>query len=252
MVCLSQYQVLRWCAFEWFYSAIDYLWFAKREFVEYLDHVGLGHVPRLTHVEWGCLKEEKEKLNQYRESVRTHYAELNAGTREGLPTDLARPLSVGQHVIAFHPRAREIHNGIVLTVNHSRCSVQFDQPELGVEYIMTVHDSGISKYKYMKDSLSRITTRSNNDVVDGDEDQLHEEPNESHHYEPDLCTERDLCELYTTIDHQIHQLQMTKSKTSPLRSGLWHRWTSRMLSLENSLSGSTIESMASLFSEEIG
>ena len=53
----------------------------------------------------------------------------------------------------------------------------------------------------------------NNDVVDGDEDQLHEEPNESHHYEPDCCTERDLRELYTTIDHQIHQLQITKSKT---------------------------------------
>ncbi|PQQ19455.1 hypothetical protein Pyn_07840 [Prunus yedoensis var. nudiflora] len=147
--CLSRYQVRRWCAFEWFYSAIDYPWFAKREFVEYLDHVGLGHVPRLTRVEWVSLgrprrfseqflKERKEKLNQYRESVRTHYAELNAGTREGLPTDLARPLSVGQHVIAFHPRAREIHNGIVLTVDHSRCSVQFDQPELGVEYIMDV------------------------------------------------------------------------------------------------------------------
>ncbi|CAB4298904.1 unnamed protein product [Prunus armeniaca] len=149
--CLSRYQVRRWCAFEWFYSAIDYPWFAKREFVEYLDHVGLGHVPRLTRVEWGVirsslgrpqrfseqfLKEEKEKLNQYRESVRTHYAELNAGTRDGLLTDSARPLSIGQHVIAFHPRAREIHNGIVLTVDRSRCSVQFDQLELGVEYIM--------------------------------------------------------------------------------------------------------------------
>lgn len=84
------------------------------------------------------LKEEKEKLNQYRESVRTHYAELNAGTREGLPTDLARPLSVGQHVIAFHPRAREIHNGIVLSVDHSRYHVQFDQPELGVADIMVI------------------------------------------------------------------------------------------------------------------
>lgn len=54
--CLSRYQVRRWCAFEWFYSAIDYPWFAKREFVEYLNHVGLGHVPRLTRVEWGVLR----------------------------------------------------------------------------------------------------------------------------------------------------------------------------------------------------
>jgi hypothetical protein len=40
---------------EWFYSAIDYPWFAKSEFVEYLNHVKLGHVPRLTRVEWGVI-----------------------------------------------------------------------------------------------------------------------------------------------------------------------------------------------------
>ncbi|KAF5738693.1 hypothetical protein HS088_TW13G01594 [Tripterygium wilfordii] len=73
---LSRYKVRRWCVFEWFYSAIDYPWFAKREFVEYLDHVGLGHVPRLTRVEWGVIR---------------------------------------------------------------RCRVQFDQPELGVEYVMDIN-----------------------------------------------------------------------------------------------------------------
>jgi hypothetical protein len=41
---------------EWFYSAIDYPWFAKSEFVEYLNHVKLGHVPRLTRVEWGVIR----------------------------------------------------------------------------------------------------------------------------------------------------------------------------------------------------
>lgn len=84
------------------------------------------------------LKEEREKLNQYRESVRRHYSELRGGTREGLPTDLARPLSVGQGVIAIHPRTRKIHDGKVLTVDHSRCYVQFDQPELGVEYVLVI------------------------------------------------------------------------------------------------------------------
>lgn len=148
--CLSWYEARRWCAFEWFYSAIDYPWFTKSEFVEYLNHVGLGHVPRLTRVEWGVikgslgkprrfsqhfLKEEKEKLNQYRESVRKHYAELRAGTREGLPTDLARPLSVGQRVIAIYPTTNELHNGTVLTVDYSRYHVQFDQPDLGVVYV---------------------------------------------------------------------------------------------------------------------
>ncbi|XAR63482.1 hypothetical protein NMG60_11023427 [Bertholletia excelsa] len=148
--CLSNKLLRRWCVFEWFYSAIDYPWFARREFVEYLNHVGLGHGLRLTLVEWSVirsslgkprrfseqlLKEEKEKLNIYRESVRTHYSELRAGIREGLLTDLARPLSVGQRVIAIHPKTREIHDGNVLTVDHARCRVQFEHPNLGVEFV---------------------------------------------------------------------------------------------------------------------
>ncbi|XP_042020468.1 protein ALWAYS EARLY 3-like [Salvia splendens] len=152
-ICLSNPRLRRWCIYEWFYSAIDYPWFAKREFVEYLYHVGLGHVPRLTRVEWGVirsslgkprrfseqfLKEEKEKLNQYRYSVRKHYTELREGVREGLPTDLARPLSVGQRVTAIHPKTREVHDGSVLTVDHSRCRVQFDHHELGVEFVLDI------------------------------------------------------------------------------------------------------------------
>lgn len=95
-------------------------------------HSSLGRPRRFSEQ---FLKEEKEKLNQYRESVRTHYAELHDGTREGLPTDLARPLSVGQRIIAIHPRTREIHDGSVLTVDRSRYRVQFDRRELGVEFV---------------------------------------------------------------------------------------------------------------------
>ncbi|XP_059280629.1 protein ALWAYS EARLY 3 [Lycium ferocissimum] len=168
--CLSNHQVRRWCTYEWFYSAIDYPWFAKREFVEYLYHVGLGHVPRLTRVEWGVIRsslgkprrfseqflnEEKEKLNQYRESVRSHYTELREGTREGLPTDLARPLSVGQRVIAIHPKTREIHDGSVLTVDHSRCRVQFDRPELGVEFVMDIDCMPLNPFENMPTLLTR-------------------------------------------------------------------------------------------------
>ncbi|KAL2506685.1 Protein ALWAYS EARLY 3 [Abeliophyllum distichum] len=168
--CLSNPHVRRWCAYEWFYSAIDYPWFAKREFVEYLYHVGLGHVPRLTRVEWGVirsslgkprrfseqfLKEEKEKLNLYRDSVRKHYTELREGIREGLPTDLARPLSVGQRVIAIHPKTREIHDGSVLTVDHSRCRIQFDRPELGVEFVMDIDCMPLNPFENMPALLWR-------------------------------------------------------------------------------------------------
>lgn len=90
------------------------------------------------------LKEEKEKLNQYRDSVRNHYTELREGVREGLPTDLARPLSVGQRVIAIHPETREIHDGSVLTVDHSRCRVQFDHHDQGVEFVKVIYFLAIS------------------------------------------------------------------------------------------------------------
>ncbi|CAH9131290.1 unnamed protein product [Cuscuta epithymum] len=168
--CLSNPLLMRWCTCEWFYSPIDNPWFAKREFVEYLDHVGLGHVPRLTRVEWDVirsslgkprrfskqfLKEEKEKLYDYREFVRTHYTDLREGTREGLPTDLARPLSVGQRVIAIHPKTREIHDGSVLTVDHSRCRVQFDRPDLGVEIVKDIESMPLNPYDNMPTQLSR-------------------------------------------------------------------------------------------------
>ncbi|XP_044498764.1 protein ALWAYS EARLY 3-like [Mangifera indica] len=168
--CLSWYLVRRWCVFEWFYSSVDYPWFAKREFVEYLGHVGLNHVPRLTRVEWGViksslgrprrfaepfLKEEREKLYQYRESVRNHYSELRAGTKEGLPTDLARPLFVGQQIIAVHPRTREIHNGSVLTVDRSRYRVQFDRRDLGVEFVEDIDCMPLNPFENMPTSLAR-------------------------------------------------------------------------------------------------
>nr|XP_048323784.1 protein ALWAYS EARLY 2-like isoform X1 [Ziziphus jujuba var. spinosa] len=168
--CLLSNMVRRWCTFEWFYSAIDYPWFAKREFEEYLNHVGLGHIPRLTRVEWGVirsslgkprrfsehfLREEREKLKQYRDSVRKHYSELRMGIREGLPTDLARPLSVGQRVIALHPKTREVHDGSVLTVDHDKCRVQFDRPEIGVELIMDVDCMPLNPLENMPEALRR-------------------------------------------------------------------------------------------------
>lgn len=70
--------------------------------------------------------------------MRKHYAELRAGAREGLPTDLARPLSVGKRVIAIHPKTRELHDGKVLTVDHTKCSIMFDSSDLGVEFVMVI------------------------------------------------------------------------------------------------------------------
>ncbi|CAH2055030.1 unnamed protein product [Thlaspi arvense] len=158
----------RRCIFEWFYSAIDHPWFAKMEFVDYLNHVGLGHIPRLTRLEWSVIKsslgrprrfserflqEEREKLKQYRESVRSHYTELRTGAREGLPTDLARPLAVGNRVIAIHPKTREIHDGKILTVDHNKCNVLFD--DLGVELVMDIDCMPSNPLEYMPEGLRK-------------------------------------------------------------------------------------------------
>ncbi|KAL0658541.1 hypothetical protein Bca4012_079126 [Brassica carinata] len=162
--CLSHPLVRRRCIFEWFYSAIDYPWFAKMEFVDYLNHVGLGHVPRLTRLEWSVIKrprrfserfvhEERDKLEQYRESVRKQYTELRAGAREVLPTDLAQPLSVGNRVIAIHPKTREIRDGKILTVDHNKHNVLFD--ELGVEVVMDIDCMPLNPLEYTPDGLRR-------------------------------------------------------------------------------------------------
>lgn len=66
--------------------------------------------------------------------MRKHYTELREGDREGLHTDLARPLSVGNRVIAIHPKTREIRDGKILTVDRNKCNVLFD--ELGVDLVM--------------------------------------------------------------------------------------------------------------------
>ncbi|XP_024007386.1 protein ALWAYS EARLY 1 isoform X2 [Eutrema salsugineum] len=185
--CLSYPLVRRRCIFEWFYSAIDYPWFAKMEFTDYLNHVGLGHVPRLTRLEWSVIKsslgrprrfserfiqEERDKLKQYRESVRKHYTELRAGAREGLPTDLAQPLSVGNRVIAIHPKTREIRDGKILTVDHDKCNVLFD--ETGFELVMDIDCMPLNPLEYMPEGLRR---QIDNCLSISKESQLNRNPN---------------------------------------------------------------------------
>lgn len=60
------------------------------------------------------------------------------------------------------------------------CSLSSDPPELHLRSFLQVPDD---------------LSSSDDDVVDGDEDELHKEANESHHHEPDGRTDRHLCEL---------------------------------------------------------
>lgn len=51
------------------------------------------------------------------------------------------------------------------------------------------------KFNSVCQEESLTLTRSDDDVVDRDEDELHEEANEPHDHEPDSRTDRHLCEL---------------------------------------------------------
>lgn len=102
-----------------------------------------------------------------------------------------------------------------------------------------------------------IKSAGSDDVVDGDEDELDEEPDESHHHETYHRPQRHLGELCTPNSYQ-NSVKSSQPNTRPprwirarnhplpLRSGLWQRLTRRTLSLANSRRGSTTESIASM------
>jgi len=135
----------RWCQFEWFYSAIDRPWFAQNEFMEYLDHLGMSQVTRLTRAEWCMiraslgrprrlslpfLREERQKLENYRKEARLWYQKPG-----DLPDTFPGPLLVGQSVVAVHPKTRQMHDGQVLTVDRDKARVQFHCVQLGSELV---------------------------------------------------------------------------------------------------------------------
>lgn len=112
----------------------------------------------------------------------------------------------------------------------------------------------------LKELLTKQLRSTNDDIIDGDENQLHEKSDESHHNKPNRRSSRDLGEFYRSKTIKLTKLQKNKDdpsgctrgrnkkkKVVPLRSGLWQRFTRRTLSLAKSLSGSKTESKASIF-----
>lgn len=148
--CLSA-RTRRWVAAEFFCSAIDRPYFMRSELQEFVVHAGLGPGVRLTRREWGAvrralgrprrlsltfLREERAKLESYRNIVRAKYEEVGYGNET--PAEMPKPLHVGQRVTARHPITRHLHDGDVLTVAPNCYRVQFDRRELGVELVKDV------------------------------------------------------------------------------------------------------------------
>ena len=150
--CLTP-SMRRWCYYEWFYSSIDKLWFEKNKFQDFLDHAGISKCKSLQRAEWAMIRrslgkprrlslqflhEERAELEAYRAGVRKHFKDKDPSE---IPADMPRPLVVGQRVTARHPVTRQIHDGSILTVDHSNSKyrVQFDRQELGVQQLEDVH-----------------------------------------------------------------------------------------------------------------
>ena len=155
--CLFNLPVRQWCANEWFYAAIDRPWFSNREYVGFLEHVGLGPEVRLTRAEWGLvrsalgrprrlslrfLREGRQQLDDFRMAVRRKWQSLRTTASATLPMGMPKPLFVSQRVTARHPKTRQLHDGQILSIapdKRAHVHVQFDRPELRVELLRDAH-----------------------------------------------------------------------------------------------------------------
>ena len=155
--CLFNLSARQWCANEWFYAAIDRPWFSNREYVGFLEHVGLGPEVRLTRAEWGLvrsalgrprrlslrfLREGRQQLDDFRMTVRRKWQSLRTTASATLPMGMPKPLFVSQRVTARHPKTRQLHDGQILSIapdKRAHVHVQFDRPELRVELLRDAH-----------------------------------------------------------------------------------------------------------------
>jgi hypothetical protein len=140
-----------WCLYEWFYAGIDQGYFKHNDFIDELAKLGIGHVSKMSRVEWGevrgamgrprrlsaaFLREERKKLSMYRRDVRMiQQGNPDAFTFQRVALyNIPAPITVGQHVTALHPKNSTLQTGSILTADVSNAvyRVQFDKPELGV------------------------------------------------------------------------------------------------------------------------
>lgn len=83
-----------------------------------------GALGRPRRLSLAFLRQERARLELYRENVRRAFVDAGGG---GLPPGMPRPLHVGQAVVARHPVTRRLADGIILTMQPSKYRVQFNR-----------------------------------------------------------------------------------------------------------------------------
>ncbi|GAB5360758.1 hypothetical protein AAMO2058_000655000 [Amorphochlora amoebiformis] len=127
------------CRQEFFLGAIDRLYFAQNDFIECLYENGFGNVHKATRTEWShirsllgkprrmsaCfLKEERAKLERYRDDVRCIQQGLTIFCDEfPFPEEVPARLFEGQSVVAVHPITTHLHTGVIVPLTKELRSV---------------------------------------------------------------------------------------------------------------------------------
>ncbi|KAI8476314.1 MAG: hypothetical protein J3K34DRAFT_516727 [Monoraphidium minutum] len=140
-------KVRRWALSEFHYSSLDRPYFTESDMDDYLAALQLPPGVKLARPEWGALRgalgrprrlslaflrQERARLELYRESVRKAIVDAGGGA---LPPHMPRPLRVGQAVVSRHPVTRRLADGIILTMQPSRYRVQFNRSDLLTEVV---------------------------------------------------------------------------------------------------------------------
>jgi hypothetical protein len=123
--CMSLQHFRRWAIYEWFYSAVDRLYFSQNDFIECMCQSGFGNFAALTRKEWGVVRgkigrprrlsrvfftEERAKLEAFRSKIRSAQQSNNC--------DVPSRLAEGQRVFVLHQELQEVHVGLITGYAH--------------------------------------------------------------------------------------------------------------------------------------
>jgi len=176
-------QFLKYLDCEMIYSSIDQPFFQLNDFSELLKDVNENE--ELTKNEWSMLRscmgkprrfsnkfinEEREKLNRYRNLVRSYLYDKIHLPESRLHPDLVQkikrltPLQVSQVVLAVHPVCHHIHPGSIMTITGSHVIIKFYPMDLGAmsvsdaKIITIPQDEGLQIIKQYDRTASSLTT----------------------------------------------------------------------------------------------
>lgn len=139
-------EVKRWCLCEHFCCSIDLNYFADNEFINCLKLIGFDHINVASKSKWAMirheigkqigrprrlsnhfLKTERQKLEQYRQTVRLSHSEGNRINFDEFMFQPTEPLRVEDRVQLYVTKSQEFHDGTILSIIRSSNPMESSQ-----------------------------------------------------------------------------------------------------------------------------